>query len=209
MQFLISEEDAELFQCVVLREYESIMQMNAWGSMYACFISQNISNERYQYVGTILQRSQIQRNPEHQWNVVWTALYPVVGWSLRPSKRTYSHRLIWQGLQWSCTPIMYRKYPLSWLLLSLNTRNVYVLLPHLLNALSFGDILIPNLYSGIAEIFEQVSRVQAHQVCCFLSFCIENTTILYKQSRQPSIYDITTFVLLIPVLYDKDWWLPD
>lgn len=35
---------------------------------------------------------------------------------------------------------------------------------YLLHILSFGDKLIPNLNSGVTEVFEQISRVQPRQI---------------------------------------------
>ncbi len=48
---------------------------------------------------------------------------------------------------------------------------------YLLNTLSFGDVLVSNLYSGITETFQQISGVQAHQISSFISFCKENNSM--------------------------------
>lgn len=42
---------------------------------------------------------------------------------------------------------------------------------HLLHSLAFGDILVADLDPGVAEGFEQVSRVQVLEVGCLVSDC--------------------------------------
>lgn len=55
--------------------------------------------------------------------------------------------------------------------------NAFRFWAYLLNILPFGDVLISNLHSGIAEAFQQICRVQAHQIRCFISHCRENRRI--------------------------------
>lgn len=54
---------------------------------------------------------------------------------------------------------------------------VFWLQSYLLHILAFGNILISNLYSRITEVFQQISRVQAHQIRCFISFCNDRKNI--------------------------------
>lgn len=52
-----------------------------------------------------------------------------------------------------------------WLMDALSSRNTV----YLLRSLTFGDILIPNLHSRATQSFQQISRVQTHQIGNFVS----------------------------------------
>lgn len=39
---------------------------------------------------------------------------------------------------------------------------------YLLNRLPFGDVLVPDLDPWVTQGFQQVSRVQTHQISCFI-----------------------------------------
>lgn len=49
---------------------------------------------------------------------------------------------------------------------------------YLLHSLAFGDELIADLDSGIAEGFEQVSRVQTCQISSFVSNCVNKVRMV-------------------------------
>lgn len=40
---------------------------------------------------------------------------------------------------------------------------------YLIHSLTFGNILIPDFHSGEAQSFQEVRRVQAHQIGCLVS----------------------------------------
>lgn len=47
---------------------------------------------------------------------------------------------------------------------------------YLLWSLAFGDIFIPNLHSRATQSFQQISRVQTHQIGNFVRHCRRDNT---------------------------------
>lgn len=69
---------------------------------------------------------------------------------------------------------------------------LYETCSYLLHILPFGDILISNLDSGVAEVFQQICRVQAHQIRSFISLCNSTRNKSRHQQLKP--------VVLLPLL---------
>jgi hypothetical protein len=55
----------------------------------------------------------------------------------------------------------------------------------LLNRLAFGDIFIANLDPGIAEGFEQISRVQTLEIGSLVSHCGDTNQEVFTNGHPP------------------------
>ena len=56
---------------------------------------------------------------------------------------------------------------------------------YLLHSLAFGDVLVADLDPGVAEGFEQVSRVQTLEVGCLVSNCRDRIQEMLFNSGYP------------------------
>ena len=62
---------------------------------------------------------------------------------------------------------------------------------YLLHSLAFGDVLVANLDPGVAEGFEQVSRVQTLEIGCLVSNCMNQVrTVKTKQNKNHSVHSL-------------------
>lgn len=115
------------------------------------------------------QRSQIQRCRAHQWSTGGAAWCPGTGWFSPPSTGTSSRTLPLTVHQQHSTPNGKIKTFKGLVLCTECTLREIINDPYLLDILSLGDPLISYFDSWVTETFNEVSRVQAHQISYFVS----------------------------------------